>query len=337
MNNFNIIEKFILKKLNHKISFNTKLLKSSSKKNKISYILVRQKTHKKTLLKKFVFAMGGLSSTYNLLKINRNLGFSLGKTYTEHPHLIIGYLNTKKNLKMFLRSKKNNIDMRTAIFHKKNRNINAFSITIDNNKFVFSRPALAFQYLLRLGLIPKQFFKNYKLKDFLWNSIKDLWEFFKIRITNKKIIVLRFEQELNNKSKLSLMNNLKISQNWCLSIKDYKLINYAANKFKKFVDDNELGEFNFNSEIKNISTLDPKKLSLLGIGHHMSTTRMSIARKKGIVSKNLKVNKINNLFICSSSVFPTVSSENPTYMISFLAIRLADYLNNLLKDKKKSL
>ena len=140
-----------------------------------------------------------------------------------------------------------------------------------------------------------------------------------------------------NKSKLSLMNNLKISQNWCLSIKDYKLINYAANKFKKFVDDNELGEFNFNSEIKNISTLDPKKLSLLGIGHHMSTTRMSIARKKGIVSKNLKVNKINNLFICSSSVFPTVSSENPTYMISFLAIRLADYLNNLLKDKKKSL
>ena len=36
------------------------------------------------------------------------------------------------------------------------------------------------------------------------------------------------------------MNNLKISQNWCLSIKDYKLINYAANKFKKFVDDNEL-------------------------------------------------------------------------------------------------
>ena len=61
----------------------------------------------------------------------------------------------------------------------------------------------------------------------------------------------------------------------------------------------------------------------------MSTT-ISNFKNEGVVNSNLQVNKIKNLFICSSSVFPNVSSENPTYMISFLAIRLANYLNKIL-------
>ena len=325
-------EVYLKKKLKHKIVFNTRLLKVVLKKNEVDHILVNQNNSiKKFYSKKFIFAMGGLSSTYNLLRIKKNLGLSLGKTYTEHPHLVIGYVKTKKNLNMFLRSKKNNIDMRTGIFHKKNKNINAFSITIDNNKFVFSRAALAIQYFLRINCIPKNFFKNYKLGNFLTDLIKDIWEFLKIKIDNKKVIVLRFEQQLNEKSKLSLSKNKRILQNWCLSKKDYKLINYATDRFKKFIAVNKIGKFYLNEEIKNISYLNPRKISLLGIGHHMSTTRINALNRKGVVSKNLKVNKINNLFICSSSVFPSVSSENPTYMISFLAIRLADYLNNLLK------
>ena len=220
--------------------------------------------------------------------------------------------------------------MRTGLFYEKTKNINAFSITIDNNKFVFSRPALAFQYLLRLRSIPKGFFKNYPLNKFLWDSFKDLWELIKIKITNKKIVVLRFEQELNNKSKIRLLKSGKISQDWCLSYKDYKLIDYSINKFREFINKNKIGNFYLDKEIKNISKLNPKNISLLGIGHHMSTTKISNFKNEGVVNSNLQVNKIKNLFICSSSVFPNVSSENPTYMISFLAIRLANYLNKIL-------
>ena len=219
--------------------------------------------------------------------------------------------------------------MRTGLFYK-NKNINAFSITIDNNKFVFSRSALALQYLLRLRSIPMGFLKNYPLNKFLCDLFRDLWDLIKIKFNDKKIVVLRFEQELNDKSKIRLLKNGKISLDWCLSYKDYKLIDYSINKFKKFVKKNKIGNFYLDKEIENLSKSNPKNISLLGIGHHMSTTRMSISKKKGLVNKNLMVNKINNLFICSSSVFPSVSSENPTYMISFLAIRLADYLNKIL-------
>ena len=180
----------------------------------------------------------------------KKLNQSVGNTYTEHPHLVIGSLKTKKNLDIFLRHKINNVDMRTGLFYEKTKNINAFSITIDNNKFVFSRPALAFQYLLRLRSIPKGFFKNYPLNKFLWDSFKDLWELIKIKITNKKIVVLRFEQELNNKSKIRLLKSGKISQDWCLSYKDYKLIDYSINKFREFINKNKIGNFYLDKEIK---------------------------------------------------------------------------------------
>ncbi len=322
---------FLKKKVKHKILYNTKLLKVVLKKNKVDHILVNQNgVIKKLYSKKFIFSMGGISTTFNLLKIKNKLNQSVGNTYTEHPHLAIGYIKTKKNLDMFLRHKINNVDMRTGLFYKKNKNINAFSITIDNNKFVFSRSALALQYLLRLRSIPMGFFKNYPLNKFLCDLFRDLWDLIKIKFNDKKIVVLRFEQELNDKSKIRLLKNGKISLNWCLSYKDYKLIDYSINKFKKFVKKNKIGNFYLDKEIENLSKSNPKNISLLGIGHHMSTTRMSISKKKGLVNKNLMVNKINNLFICSSSVFPSVSSENPTYMISFLAIRLADYLNKIL-------
>ncbi len=324
---------FLKKKVKHKILYNTKLLKVVLKKNKIDHILVSQNgVIKKLYSKKFIFSMGGISTTFNLLKIKKKLNQSVGNTYTEHPHLVIGSLKTKKNLDIFLRHKINNIDMRTGLFYEKTKNINAFSITIDNNKFVFSRPALAFQYLLRLRSIPKGFFKNYPLNKFLWDSFKDLWELIKIKITNKKIVVLRFEQELNNKSKIRLLKSGKISQDWCLSYKDYKLIDYSINKFREFINKNKIGNFYLDKEIKNISKLNPKNISLLGIGHHMSTTKINNFKNEGVVNSNLQVNKIKNLFICSSSVFPNVSSENPTYMISFLAIRLANYLNKILNN-----
>ncbi len=62
--------------------------------------------------------------------------------------------------------------------------------------------------------------------------------------------------------------------------------------------------------------------------HPMGTTRMSDDPRTGVVDRDLKVFDIPNLFICSSSVFPTAGNANPTLTIIALAKRLGDHLEN---------
>ncbi len=66
--------------------------------------------------------------------------------------------------------------------------------------------------------------------------------------------------------------------------------------------------------------------------HHCGTTRMHVDPKKGVVDANAKVHGIDNLFVASSSVFPTSASASPTLTIVCLALRLADHLEPLLRD-----
>ena len=73
--------------------------------------------------------------------------------------------------------------------------------------------------------------------------------------------------------------------------------------------------------------LKPDFRGLVGIScHHMGTTRMSEDPRTGVVDPNLRVHGIDNLYICSSSTFPTGSWVNPTLTIVALAVRLADHI-----------
>jgi choline dehydrogenase-like flavoprotein len=64
-------------------------------------------------------------------------------------------------------------------------------------------------------------------------------------------------------------------------------------------------------------------------GHHIGTTRMSASRSSGVVDADCRVHDVSNLFVASSSVFPTSSQANPTLTIVALALRLADHLRKL--------
>jgi hypothetical protein len=67
-----------------------------------------------------------------------------------------------------------------------------------------------------------------------------------------------------------------------------------------------------------------------GTSHHMGTTRMHIDPKQGVVNENCQVHSVSNLFIASSSVFPTGGYANPTLTIVALAIRLADRIKRTM-------
>jgi choline dehydrogenase-like flavoprotein len=64
--------------------------------------------------------------------------------------------------------------------------------------------------------------------------------------------------------------------------------------------------------------------------HPSGTTRMSDSPVDGVVNANCRVHSVDNLFIASSSVFPTNGYANPTLNIAVLALRLADHLKTTL-------
>ncbi|MBX9689383.1 MAG: GMC family oxidoreductase [Candidatus Obscuribacterales bacterium] len=66
--------------------------------------------------------------------------------------------------------------------------------------------------------------------------------------------------------------------------------------------------------------------------HHMGTTRMSASAETGIVDQDSKVFGLSNLYVISSSVFPTGGHSNPTFTTIALALRLLDKLE-LLKQE----
>lgn len=69
----------------------------------------------------------------------------------------------------------------------------------------------------------------------------------------------------------------------------------------------------------------------IGGYHHMGGTRMSETAQTGVVNSNCRLHESPNLFIASSSVFPTGGWANPTVTIMALALRLGDHLNSLVK------
>lgn len=69
-----------------------------------------------------------------------------------------------------------------------------------------------------------------------------------------------------------------------------------------------------------------REISMDGV-HQIGTTRIADSPKNGVVNRDLKVHGTNNIYVCSSSVFPTSGHANPTFFLGACAIRLANYLN----------
>jgi choline dehydrogenase-like flavoprotein len=61
--------------------------------------------------------------------------------------------------------------------------------------------------------------------------------------------------------------------------------------------------------------------------HQVGTTRISKSAAQGVVGEDLKVWGTENLFVCSSSVFPVSGQANPTFLLGTFAVRLAHQLS----------
>jgi hypothetical protein len=62
--------------------------------------------------------------------------------------------------------------------------------------------------------------------------------------------------------------------------------------------------------------------------HQVGTTRIAMTSADGVVDTNLRVWSTANLFLCSSSIFPTSGQANPTFLLGVFAVRLAHHLSS---------
>ncbi len=70
---------------------------------------------------------------------------------------------------------------------------------------------------------------------------------------------------------------------------------------------------------------------LFGGYAQIGLTRMSARPEDGVLDPNLAVHGFDDLFVASSSAFPTSGQANPTLTIVALALRLADHLDRTLR------
>ncbi|MFL9877358.1 aldo/keto reductase [Herbaspirillum rhizosphaerae] len=69
--------------------------------------------------------------------------------------------------------------------------------------------------------------------------------------------------------------------------------------------------------------------------HQVGTTRMHDDPQMGVVDRDCRVHGMANLYVASSSVFPTTGEANPTFLAVALAARLASHLADELAATSK--
>jgi choline dehydrogenase-like flavoprotein len=77
-----------------------------------------------------------------------------------------------------------------------------------------------------------------------------------------------------------------------------------------------------------------EQLSHSDVYHPGGSTRMGTNRSSAVVTSDLRLFEIPNLWVASTSVFPTGGGENPTMMLMAFTMRLADRLSGRLENER---
>ena len=224
----------------------------------------------------------------------------IGKCFMDHPKFDLGYLKYPKLdiINKIELTKKNDlityygISLKKDIQEKKN---------LLNSYVRFEKPNIKLSRFLDTFNIPiiKNIFKSKKI----------------VRVKLFCEMMPNIDNSIISKKRKTLVI-LRPSQI------DYKTIKLLANKIKYFFSFKPEKERNFN--FKNV--INRAK----GASHHMGGLRFDPNRKLSVVDKNLKIVGLNKIYVCSSAIFPTSGSVNPTMTVCALSNRLGDYLRKYL-------
>jgi choline dehydrogenase-like flavoprotein len=148
--------------------------------------------------------------------------------------------------------------------------------------------------------------------------------------TNKFSLEVHAEQAPRIDSRITLTDTEdalgmpQVKVDWRYGKADIDMVRTSLNAIGQELAASGVGTFEFDEKSLEEDLL---RFGAYG-GHHLGTTRMGVDPKTSVVDANCAVHGVANLYIASSSVFPTSSQANPTLTIVALALRLAKHLNS---------
>ena len=115
----------------------------------------------------------------------------------------------------------------------------------------------------------------------------------------------------------------RLSLHWEISPRTWQTVVKFCRLVKGEVERLGYGKVNLRREIME-EIADGREL-LTDVNHHMGGTVMGTDPERSVVDENLKVHRIKNLWVASSSVFPSSSHSNPTLTLLALVHRLSEH------------
>ena len=148
-------------------------------------------------------------------------------------------------------------------------------------------------------------------------------------ISKSYSVVLHLEQKPDKSNQIFFDEKENLILNWNFTDDDLNNLMHSLKDLNII-----FNEMNAQFYLKNIFEQDNEELKkylkkhIFGIGHHLGTTRMGKSNSESVCDTDLKYHGINNLYLNSTSVFPTGGIANPTLTMLALTSRLAENLNN---------
>lgn len=129
----------------------------------------------------------------------------------------------------------------------------------------------------------------------------------------------------------------KVNIDWRYLEQDVVSVQRTVDAFAKELERTQLGSLEVDSESFEQELM---RFGAYG-GHHVGTTRMGDDPVTSVVNKHCQVHGYDDLYIASSSVFPTSSQANPTLTLLAFALRITDHvaenMNGHIQDGASSL
>ena len=335
--NVAVIYNAVLQKLNYQNS-NVENISISNFKNKI--FTIKSKC--------IILAAGGIECNRILLSnpysedTNKRSNL-LGKMFMEHPSICVGAVKSKKYWQLqkifnthFFKNAKYSIRLNLSEqLQKENKVLNCTAgIMLEN---AIGEDPYSEIKNLRTNFSVKRLLK---ISKFIPTLIKTFYALvihnFIYKPEAEAKLVLMAEQEPLSESYIALSKDCdsfgipKAEISWSISNLSWKTIVLSSFMIKKEIERLGLGEVIINKDIYYDNT---DWLNLVSdVNHHMGGVRMSNTPDNGVVDTNLKLWGIDNLYVCSSAVFPTGSHSNPTATMLALGLRLVDFLTGKSKN-----
>jgi len=283
----------------------------------------------------FILSAGGLGSPLLLQKLFKSLPLPglkhAGFHYEDHPMAFVGEVELNKPLyKLWnfpVKTLTGNANIRFPLTIKiKDLNI-SFQLRPAHH-FRLSKPRTKVNSVITdLRNFPFKFKNYWQLLTHIDDILEILSFKFGLRIPTRNYTILMVAEQPPTPycAIWKKDGNISIFRKWEIDATFVNLVNESVGKFLDMIRPISKKSHLFSQWSENVYSSS----------HHSGTAKLSKNQEEGVCDLNGQVHGISNLFVCDGSIIPSSGFVNTGLTIVALAMRMADFLSELVVTKSK--